>query len=175
MSTTQVSDAMRVTTSLDATKLTGNLPAISGASLTGNIGAIIQIKQTITSTHTSTTGTTPVSTPCTVTITKQEATSAILVQTSGSLSGFQYGAAFIYDDVNGVHRNSGTATHTHGNASGDPYGYFAENRLITNIGAGSHTFTIYLSAYGAGTAHTPGSVTAQNIIIVTEIRAGVLT
>ena len=35
MSTTQVSDAMRVTTSLDATKLTGNLPAISGASLTG--------------------------------------------------------------------------------------------------------------------------------------------
>ena len=35
MSTTQVSDAMRVTTALDATKLTGNLPAISGASLTG--------------------------------------------------------------------------------------------------------------------------------------------
>ena len=32
--TTQVSDAMRVTTALDATKLTGNLPAISGASLT---------------------------------------------------------------------------------------------------------------------------------------------
>ena len=35
MSTTQVSDAMRVTTAMDATKLTGNLPAISGAALTG--------------------------------------------------------------------------------------------------------------------------------------------
>ena len=35
---TKVSDAMRVTTALDATKLSGNLPAISGASLTG-IGA----------------------------------------------------------------------------------------------------------------------------------------
>ena len=40
--TTQVSDAMRVTTSLDATKLTGNLPAISGASLTGVVGKIVQ-------------------------------------------------------------------------------------------------------------------------------------
>jgi hypothetical protein len=45
---TQVSDAMRATTALDATKLTGNLPAISGASLTsltagnltGNLPAI---------------------------------------------------------------------------------------------------------------------------------------
>ena len=43
MSTTQVSDAMRVTTSLDATKLTGNLPAISGASLTGVVGKIVQV------------------------------------------------------------------------------------------------------------------------------------
>lgn len=41
--TTQVSDAMRVTTSLDATKLTGNLPAISGASLTGVVGKIVQV------------------------------------------------------------------------------------------------------------------------------------
>lgn len=43
MSITQVSDAMRVTTSLDATKLTGNLPAISGASLTGVVGTIVQV------------------------------------------------------------------------------------------------------------------------------------
>ena len=41
MSTTQVSDAMRVTTALDATKLTGNLPAISGANLT-NLGGLLE-------------------------------------------------------------------------------------------------------------------------------------
>ena len=47
--TTQVSDAMRVTTSLDATKLTGNLPAISGASLTGVVGKIVQVVNVIDS------------------------------------------------------------------------------------------------------------------------------
>ena len=38
MAITKIIDAVRTTTSLDATKLSGTLPAISGASLTG-VGA----------------------------------------------------------------------------------------------------------------------------------------
>ena len=43
MSITKVSDNMRDTTTLDATKLSGNLPAISGSSLTGVGGKVLQV------------------------------------------------------------------------------------------------------------------------------------
>ena len=51
MSVTQIKDGNIV--SLDASKLTGNLPAISGASLTGVTGKIVQIVNVLDSTYAS--------------------------------------------------------------------------------------------------------------------------
>ena len=57
MSLTKVSDNMRDTTTLDATKLSGNLPAISGASLTG-VGKILQVVSDTGNSSTATTSST---------------------------------------------------------------------------------------------------------------------
>jgi hypothetical protein len=160
-----------------ASMLTGSLPAIDGSALTGISGAVIQIKtgvQTYTN-RTTNYSRTPAHTTCAVTIDKQEADSAVLVECTGSIYGSDYGAMFIHDDVNGTHWVSSNATHTHGNGTGDPYGYFAETRLITNIGAGSHTFTLQIAGYSPSHAFTPSAGVSSNYMVVTEIAAGVLT
>ena len=72
-------------TTIDATALTGNLPAISGASLTGltsaqmPTGSVLQVVNMLTETEFSTTATTMQDTPLTLSITPTSASSKILI------------------------------------------------------------------------------------------------
>ena len=64
-------------TSIDATKLSGALPAISGAALTG-VGKVLQVVQGSSSSRTDTTSTSDVTTNLKATITPSASTSKIL-------------------------------------------------------------------------------------------------
>ena len=72
-------------TTIDATVLTGNLPAISGASLTGftdaqmPAGSVIQVVSTTTTTKTSTSSTSYVDTAITADITPSSASNKVMV------------------------------------------------------------------------------------------------
>jgi len=65
-------------TTIDATKLTGSLPAIDGSSLTGT-GKVLQVVNTVSSTDFSTASTSLQDTGYSVTITPSSATSKILL------------------------------------------------------------------------------------------------
>jgi len=65
-------------TTIDATKLTGNLPAIDGSSLTG-VGKVLQVVSSVYTTQVSTSSSTYVDSGATATITPTLATSKILV------------------------------------------------------------------------------------------------
>ena len=177
-------------TGMASDKLSGALPAIDGSNLSGvnydNLtnkptipsgGSILQMKSGIQlyTNSTSNSSRTPIHTALSVTINKIEADSHILVEVTGSLYGDNYGSVYIHDDVNGTHYGTdNNATHTHGNGSGDPYGYFAESRLIGNIGAGTHTFRLQIAGYNP-MARTPGAGASSNYMVITEIKAGVVT
>lgn len=94
MSITKVSDNMRDTTTLDATKLSGNLPAISGASLTG-VGKVLQVVTSADiSSQASTTSTGFADTGVTASITPASTSNKVLVIAtgSGSVTGTSYAA-----------------------------------------------------------------------------------
>ena len=70
--------------SLDATKLSGNLPAISGASLTGiSAGKVLQVVQTTATTAKSTTSTSYAASGVSVSITPSATSSKVLVLVGG--------------------------------------------------------------------------------------------
>lgn len=85
MSITKVSDNMRDTTTLDATKLSGDLPAISGASLTG-VGKVLQVvtSSALTSRSTTTSQTLADVTGMSVAITPASSSNKVLVQLTGT-------------------------------------------------------------------------------------------
>lgn len=89
MSLTKVSDNMRDTTTLDATKLSGNLPAISGASLTG-VGKVLQVVFDSTTSGTSHSTSTFVDVGLSVSITPSSTSSKIYI--SGSANANKNGA-----------------------------------------------------------------------------------
>ena len=97
-------------TTIDATKLTGNLPAISGASLTNlpGGGKVLQVVSMSTQTETSTTSTSFAASNVTLSITPSATTSKILVLFSSTMyiSTNGFGAVSIYRDATNL-GNSG--------------------------------------------------------------------
>jgi len=109
----------RSATALDATVLTGNLPAISGASLTGTgkLGQVVQ--NVITSGNTASTSTTFIATSHLVAITPSATSSNILVNfgfQQGSQTSNRYPRFRIYRDIGG-----GGYSHLSNGVDGEPH------------------------------------------------------
>tara|TARA_R110002096_G_scaffold434003_1_gene654442 strand:+ start:1066 stop:1689 length:624 start_codon:yes stop_codon:yes gene_type:complete len=181
MSVTKVSDAMRVTTALDATKLTGNLPAISGANLTGVGGAWNLIGTQVASSSASLTQTGLDSTYDTYAIMLSDmhpetdnATSALRFGDSGGVdSGGSDYSSWYQLISSGSYSGSGTATHTAivvgyqvGNAVGEGFGAVL---YLHRPGDGSTQPMVsgtQLSINGS-TAQTGGTVMGKRNAVIT--------
>jgi hypothetical protein len=117
-------------TTIDATKLTGNLPAISGASLTG-VGKVLQVVQSTSITNSTISTSYADVSGASITITPSSASSQILIT---------YNAGGMTDMS-----NANNAIHLKLNSSKD--GDIMENTRITYSAATQHTPLIISQTY----------------------------
>ena len=84
-----------------------------------------------------------------ITMTPRSSTSKFLLQAFLQVYSRQYsGMRFT---VNGsTVGNQPAGSHSHGNGTGDPYGYMAESYVYNNTGTGALTFKVQASAYHSG-------------------------
>ena len=183
MSVTQIKDGNIV--SLDASKLTGNLPAISGASLTGVVGKIVQVvsvQDGLVDTGTTLSpadDTIPQNTEgnefFTLAITPTSATNKlridVTIQMAHSAAGTFISAALFQDSIANALASSGTTE-----AAANYDRNFAFSHYMTSGTVSAITFKVRGGGHQAGTTTFNGSGATQkhggvyaSTIIITEI------
>ena len=86
-----------------------------------------------------------------ITMTPRSSTSKFLLQAFIQVHSRQYSAMRF--TVNGsVAGNTPNGSHSHGNGTGDPYGYMAESYVYNNTGTAALTFKVQVSAYHSGSS-----------------------
>ena len=135
--------------SLTASKLTGALPAISGANLTGIDSS--KVKQTVynsTTTTFSSSSSSFVETPCNITITPTVSSSKIIVQLSPAI--WSANSQYMHIEVRATGGASGVIM-----SFGDFYTGYYGNTLLQGVHTGHNTtsaitYTIWARSDGAG-------------------------
>jgi len=147
-------------TTIDATALTGNLPAIDGSSLTG-VGKVLQVVSSTSTTQVNTSSSSFVTTSHSRSITPSSTSSKILLQTSGNIynsSSGGFAVVTMYRKIGGgaaANMFSGTWGYTMSySASG---GDHANSQALVYLDSPATTsecvYTVYLRTHAAGTAY----------------------
>ena len=142
-------------TSLPAANLTGALPAISGANLTGvSAGKVLQVLSTNGGSSAQTTSGSYQATGLSQAITMTSASNKVLVTASGTVNNGSAGEGGKFT----LYRGSVNQA-TNGDAIAGWWGEDNSNNITTTItmtfldtpGAGTHTYAVYQKVWGGGT------------------------
>ena len=159
---------------LTASKLTGSLPAISGASLTGiTTGKVLQVVEGTSASQDSTTSGSYVATSLDVTITPSATSSKILVTVSAPIDALVYSSAHIggsytlYRDSTDLLTNGGDTFYS--SLSMNLAGYLAIQKLDSPSSTSAIVYKIYMKQTQSGTTmkmchnNSTGVITAMEI------------